>query len=282
MKLDLRAIQPIVERALREDIGYGDITTESIVKEHVAAKAVLIAKDPGVIAGLPVAEMAFRLIDERLALTRVIGEGEQIAAGQVLLEIEGPARSILTAERVALNFIQRMSGIATKTARLVDLIRYYNAKISDTRKTTPGLRVLEKYAVSVGGGKNHRFGLYDAVLIKDNHIAIAGGVKQAIMAVRHHIPHTMKVEVEVENLDQIDEALEVKADIIMLDNMNLEEMREAVDRIAGRAIVEASGNITEESIVDVAKTGVDYISIGALTHSVKALDISLDIQTTLA
>jgi nicotinate-nucleotide pyrophosphorylase (carboxylating) len=195
----------------------------------------------------------------------------------VLMEVSGSARSILIAERVALNFLQRLSGIATRTAKFVELVRYYNAKIVDTRKTTPGLRALEKYAVVVGGGRNHRFGLFDAVLIKDNHIEIAGGVKKAIMAARHQIPHTMRVEVEVETLEQIDEALEVKADIIMLDNMTPDVMREAVEKIAGKALIEASGGVTEETVVDIAKTGVDYISIGALTHSIRSLDISLDI-----
>jgi nicotinate-nucleotide pyrophosphorylase (carboxylating) len=268
-----------VRMALEEDLGtIGDITTNSIVPRDQKGKGVLLCKEPGVIAGLDVAEMAFRLIDPSLRITRQVKDGEHVAAGQVLMEVEGAARSILTAERVALNFLQRMSGIATRTAKFVEMVRYYNAKIVDTRKTTPGLRALEKYAVVVGGGRNHRFGLYDAVLIKDNHIEIAGGVKKAIMAARHQIPHTMKVEVEVESLEQIDEALEVKADIIMLDNMTPELMREAVEKIAGRALIEASGGVTEETIVDIAKTGVDYISIGALTHSIRSLDISLDIQ----
>jgi nicotinate-nucleotide pyrophosphorylase (carboxylating) len=277
MKLDLKIVEPIVRSALAEDIGFGDITTESVVEENQIGKASLVVKEPGVIAGLDVAACAFHLVDPKLTITYLAKDGETIAKGQAVMEVEGSARSILTAERVALNFLQRMSGIATKTARFVEQVRYYNAKITDTRKTTPGLRILEKYAVRVGGGRNHRFGLFDAVLIKDNHIEMAGGVKEAIMAARHHIPHTTKVEIEVETLEQIEEALEVKADIIMLDNMSLEMMREAVERIAGRAIVEASGGVTEENIVDIAKTGVDFISIGALTHSVKSLDISLDI-----
>lgn len=278
MKLDHRVIEPIVRSALLEDIGFGDITTQSVVAEDQLGKAHIVAKEPGVIAGLEVAETAFRLVDSTLTIAKLAKDGDAVAKGQSLMEINGSARSILMAERVALNFLQRLSGIATRTARIVELVRYYNAKISDTRKTTPGLRILEKYAVRVGGGRNHRFGLFDAVLIKDNHIAMAGGVKEAIMAARHQIPHTAKVEIEVETLEQIEEALEVKADIIMLDNMSCEMMREAVEMIAGRAIVEASGGVTEENIVDIAKTGVDYISVGALTHSVKALDISLDLE----
>ncbi|UOF91839.1 carboxylating nicotinate-nucleotide diphosphorylase [Fodinisporobacter ferrooxydans] len=278
MILEKRQITPIVQNALSEDVGYGDITTNSIVPKESTAKAVILTKEPGVIAGLEVAKTAFELIDPLLQMKTLVPEGEKLASGQVVMEIEGSARSILTAERVALNFLQRMSGIATKTLQFVEMIRYYNAKIVDTRKTTPGLRILEKYAVTVGGGRNHRFGLFDAVLIKDNHIAVAGGVREAIVAVRHKIPHTTRVEVEVEALEQIDEALEVKADIIMLDNMSTEQMHQAVEKIAGRAVVEASGGITEETLVEIAKTGVDYISVGALTHTIRSLDISLDIQ----
>lgn len=276
--LDTRVIERAVRLALDEDISFGDITTNSIVPPTQPGQGLLVTKEPGVVAGLDVAEMAFRLVDPTLEISKRVCEGEHVAAGQVIMEVHGSARSILTAERVALNFLQRMSGIATRTSKFVELVRYYNAKIVDTRKTTPGLRALEKYAVVVGGGRNHRFGLFDAVLIKDNHIEIAGGVKQAIMAARHQIPHTMRVEIEVETLEMIDEALEVKADIIMLDNMTPELMREAVEKIAGRALIEASGGVTEETIVDIAKTGVDYISIGALTHSIKSMDISLDIQ----
>jgi len=282
MGIDERVLERTVRMALQEDIGIGDITSNSIVPKETPGSGKLLCKEPGVIAGLDVAELAFRLVDPTLAVTRIVKDGDHVAAGQVVMEVEGSARSILTAERVALNFLQRLSGIATRTAKFVELVRYYNAKIVDTRKTTPGLRALEKYAVVVGGGRNHRFGLFDAVLIKDNHIEIAGGVKKAIMAARHQIPHTMKVEVEVENLEMIDEALEVKADIIMLDNMSPSQMEDAVEKIAGRALVEASGGVTEETIVDIAKTGVDFISIGALTHSIKSLDISLDIEAKQA
>ncbi|MFD2170245.1 carboxylating nicotinate-nucleotide diphosphorylase [Tumebacillus lipolyticus] len=277
MLLDERVIERAVRAALEEDIGSGDVTTNSIVPKDKEGHATLLAKEPGVIAGLEVAVRAFHQIDPTLEVNVLVKDGDAVATGTPLMEVAGSARSILIAERVALNFLQRLSGIATRTAKFVELVRYYNAKIVDTRKTTPGLRALEKYAVVVGGGRNHRFGLFDAVLIKDNHIEIAGGVKQAIMAARHQIPHTMRVEVEVESLEQIDEALEVKADIIMLDNMTPDTMREAVEKIAGRAMIEASGGVTEETIIDIAKTGVDYISIGALTHSIRALDISLDI-----
>lgn len=279
MKLDLRVIEPFIHRALQEDIGFGDITTNSIVTEDRQEKGVLITKEPGILAGLPVAEKVFNTLDPGLRLTARAKDGDAVAAGQAILEMEGSARSILTGERVALNFLQRLSGIATRTARFVELVRYYNAKIVDTRKTTPGLRLLEKYAVTVGGGRNHRFGLYDAVIIKGNHIRIAGGIKQAIMTARHQIPHTTKVEVEVESLEQIEEALEVKADIILLGNMHPETIREAVDLIAGRTLTEVAGGVTEDSIVDIAKTGVDYISVDAITTSVRNLDVTLELLT---
>jgi nicotinate-nucleotide pyrophosphorylase (carboxylating) len=279
MKLDLRAIKPAVFRALEEDIGFADITTSSIVPGEQTGKGVLFFKEPGILAGLQVAELVFVTLDPSLKTIPRAKDGEAVAAGQAVLEVEGSLQSILTAERVALNFLQRMSGIATRTARFVELVRYYNAKISDTRKTTPGMRPLEKYAITVGGGRNHRFGLFDAVVIKDNHIRIAGGIKEAIMKARHQIPHTTKVEVEVNSMERIEEALEVKADIILLDNMSPEAIREAVDLIAGRAITEVSGDVTEETIVDYAKTGVDYITVGALTSAARWLDISLELQT---
>lgn len=279
MKLDHRVIEPFILRALQEDIGFGDITTNSIVPYEQKAKGILVMKEPGILAGLPVAELVFKTLDPDVQLTARAKDGDAVAAGQAILEVKGSARSILTGERVALNFVQRLSGIATRTARFVELVRYYNAKITDTRKTTPGFRLMEKYAVMVGGGRNHRFGLYDAVVIKNNHIRIAGGIKQAIMTARHHIPHTTKVEVEVHSLEQIEEALEVKADIILLADMSPEAMREAVDLTAGRAITEASGDVTEETIVDIAKTGVDYITVDAITSAVRNLDISLELLT---
>ncbi|MDI3256791.1 MAG: carboxylating nicotinate-nucleotide diphosphorylase [Kyrpidia sp.] len=278
MDLDEREVREVVERALQEDVGHGDMTTRHVVPDGVRARGSFRAKGSGVIAGLPVARCVFKTLDDALEFRSLVREGESVGPGQVIALVEGPAAPILTGERVALNLLQRLSGIATKTAKFVELVRYYHARITDTRKTTPGLRALEKYAIRVGGGYNHRFGLFDAVLIKDNHIALAGGVKQAIMAVRRGVPHTMKIEVEVESFEQIEEALEVKADIIMLDNMTVEQMKEAVERINGRAVVEASGGVTEENVVDIAKTGVDYISVGALTHSAVALDISLDLE----
>ncbi|ATY83651.1 nicotinate-nucleotide diphosphorylase (carboxylating) [Kyrpidia spormannii] len=278
MELDKEEILEVVKRALREDVGHGDVTTRHVVPAGARARGTFRAKSSGVIAGLPVARQVFEILDPEVTFQESLREGESVGPGQIVAVVEGRASSILTGERVALNFLQRLSGIATKTAKFVESVRYYHARITDTRKTTPGLRALEKYAVRVGGGYNHRFGLFDAVLIKDNHIAVAGGVKQAIMAVRRGAPHTMKIEVEVETFEQIDEALEVKADIIMLDNMTVEQMKEAVERINGRAVVEASGGVTEENVVDIAKTGVDYISVGALTHSSTALDISLDLD----
>lgn len=279
MKLDLRAIKPVIIRALEEDIGFGDITTNSIIPADQTGKGILFVREPGILAGLQVVELVFQKLDPSLRTVPRTKDGEAVAAGQAILEVEGPIQSILTAERVALNFVQRLSGIATRTARFVELVRYYNAKIVDTRKTTPGMRTLEKYAITVGGARNHRFGLFDAVVIKDNHIRIAGGIKQAIMKARHQIPHTTKVEVEVNSMEQIEEALEVKADIILLANMSPETIREAVDLVAGRAITEVSGDVTEDTIVDFAKTGVDYIAVSALTSAARWLDISLELQT---
>lgn len=275
--MDKRIIEPIIRAALTEDVGIGDLTTTSIVSEGTEGHAVMIAQEGGMIAGLQVAELVFHSLDPHLYVQLAVKDGAAIGEGDIVLEVRGSARAILTAERVALNFLQRMSGVATRTARFVDMIRYYNAKIVDTRKTTPGLRYLEKYAVRVGGGRNHRFGLFDSVLIKKNHIELAGGIKEAIMAARHRIPHTSRVEIECESLAQVEEALEVKADIIMFDDLPVTLIEEAVELIAGRALTEASGLITEETIVDIAKTGVDYISIGALTQSIRALDLSLKI-----
>ncbi|NLW17896.1 MAG: carboxylating nicotinate-nucleotide diphosphorylase [Firmicutes bacterium] len=271
-------ILDLIKRALEEDIWTGDITTESIIPPERQAVARVWTKVDGVIAGLPLFKQVFLQIDPTLQVELLVEDGHVATAGTTLAHIRGSARSILQGERVALNFLQRLSGIATRTSRLADAIKFYQGRIVDTRKTTPGLRRLEKYAVRIGGGYNHRFGLYDAVLIKDNHIAVAGGIKEAITAVRSRIGHTTKIEVEVENLEQLSEALESRADIVMLDNMSVDMMKEAVKMAQGKAILEASGGITEDNITEVAKTGVDYISIGALTHSVNALDISLDIE----
>jgi len=271
-------VRDLVLRALQEDIGTGDITTDSIVAEDRQASARIWAKADGVVAGLPLLPIVFQSLDPSVQVELLATDGQAVTAGTTLARVQGSARAILTGERVALNFLQRLSGIATRTARLVEQIRFYNCRIVDTRKTAPGLRMLEKYAVAAGGGLNHRFGLYDAVLIKDNHIAIAGGVLEAVSAVRRRLGHTYKIEVEVENMEQLAQALESGVDIIMLDNMPPEMMKEAVRQIDGRALVEASGGITEETLQEVAKTGVDFISVGALTHDVKALDISLDVE----
>lgn len=272
------AIEETVRRALLEDIGPGDITTEATVPEGLQAAAIILAKEPGVICGHLLGETVFRLLDPQVRYERLVEEGADVPAGTVVARLTGPARSILTGERVCLNFMQRTSGIATTTRRLAERLKYYKAKLVETRKTVPGLRLLDKYAVRVGGAANHRFGLYDAVLIKDNHIAIAGGIRPAILAARKSLgSFTTKIEVEVEDLAGLEEALGAGADIIMLDNMDPETMRQAVERVAGRAVLEASGGINADNLEEVAKTGVDYISMGALTHSVKALDLSLDI-----
>lgn len=277
--MDIPQIQyePLVRAALAEDIGPGDITTTLCVLAGTRATATVLAKQPGVIAGMGIGELAFHLLDPDAQWQAHVNDGERVGEGRMpLATVIGDARALLTAERVALNFMQRLSGIATLTARYVALTAGTNARIVDTRKTTPGLRMLEKYAVRMGGGFNHRIGLYDAVLIKDNHIKAAGGITLAVRGARAQIPHTMKVEVEASTFAQVQEALEVGADIILLDNMDTETMRQAVVAIGGRAISEASGGLTELRVAEVAQTGVDILSIGALTHSAPALDISLD------
>jgi len=277
LELNPLIVQRIVRAALEEDIGTGDVTTEAIVPAGARAEAVILAKEDGVIAGLSVAEAAFRELDPEVRFTALCRDGDRVSRGQTVARVEGRARAILTAERVALNLLQRLSGIATVTARLCEKVRGTKARVVDTRKTTPGLRALEKYAVRAGGGANHRFGLYDAILIKDNHIALAGGVAAAVAAARDRAGHALKVEVEVESLEQLYEALGAGADIILLDNMDPATMRQAAERVGGRAVLEASGRITEATIAEVARTGVDIISVGALTHSVKALDLSLEV-----
>ncbi len=278
MDIDLRAIRDLLEMALREDIGTGDITSESVVPADAHAVGTIISKSYGIIAGLDVAAEIFRMLDPDVNFRKLVSDGEQVHSGQELATAEGSARSILTAERTVLNFLQRLSGIATMTSEYVRAASGYPAKIIDTRKTTPGWRVLEKYAVRVGGGHNHRFGLYDAVLIKENHIAVAGGVAEAVSRARERIPHTMKIEVEVETLDQVREAIESGADILMPDNMDVDAIAESVRLINGRAIVEASGGIRLKDIPAIAATGVDLISIGALTNAAPPLDISMYIQ----
>ncbi|HET6558333.1 MAG TPA: carboxylating nicotinate-nucleotide diphosphorylase [Prolixibacteraceae bacterium] len=274
----VKAAHALIELALNDDVGTGDITTDNIIPAGTKRKAKMIAKANGVVAGLPVAEMVFRKLDANLIWNEKVKEGDRIKKGDVLVEFEGTYRALLTGERTALNFLQRLSGIATMSAKYADEVKDFQTVILDTRKTMPGFNRLDKYAVKTGGASNHRHGLHDMAMIKDNHIEVAGSITAAVKAVRNNIDHGVKIEVETTTLEQVQEALDVKADIIMLDNMDNETMRKAVQLIAGRAKVEASGNMTFERLREVAATGVDYISIGALTHSVSALDISQRIE----
>lgn len=268
-------VKAIINMALEEDIGTGDITTETTIPQDKKANGKFIAKEDMIICGIDIAKYVFSLVDPSINFVPNFKDGDVVKKKDVIATVSGNARNVLTGERTALNLMQRMTGIATKTSQAVESIKGTNAKIADTRKTTPGLRVLEKYAVRTGGGTNHRFNLADGVLIKDNHIAVSGGIKNAVANARNSIPHTLKIEVEVETKEQLLEALEAKADIIMLDNMSNEQMKECVEITNGRALLEASGNMGEKDLLSVAKTGVDIISIGALTHTVKAADISL-------
>lgn len=272
-------VDEIIKRALQEDIGYRDITTDSLIPYEQQSVGVLYFKQEGIAAGVAIAQRVFEILDPNTRFEILKDDGEMIREGEEIARVTGRTRVLLTGERVALNFLQRMSGIATETFDLVDRVRHFPVTIVDTRKTTPGMRLLEKYAVRVGGGKNHRFGLFDGVVIKDNHIRVAGGIKEAIINVKQNIPHVVKIEIEVESLEQLRDALEAGADVIMLDNMDPEMMREAVRIADGKVILEASGGITRDSLVEVAKTGVDLISIGRLTHSAPAVDISFDILT---
>ena len=272
------ALDGILENALREDVGTGDITTLSTISPDRTVTGKYIAKESGVICGLDVVQRVFALLDPSIVLEARIQDGGAVQKGDIVAIVRGNARNVLTGERVGLNLLQHMSGVATQTARAVAAVAGTKAKIVDTRKATPGLRILDKYAVRAGGGGNHRFNLADGILIKDNHIVAAGGIANAVRAARENAPHVLKIEVEVENFAQLDEALSAGADIIMLDNMTIEDMRRAVKTVNGRALTEASGNMgdkTPEQLRVVAETGVDFISIGALTHSVRALDISL-------
>lgn len=274
-QLDWSRVDQIIENALREDIGEGDITTNLLFSDDIPCKAIILAKEEGVLAGLPIAERVFRKLDTGIICDEKKRDGEKIEPNQVLAQIFGSQRAILTGERVALNFIQRLSGIATLTSRFVKAVEGLSVKILDTRKTAPGLRILDKYAVSVGGGTNHRFGLYDGVLIKDNHIKFAGGISRAVRVIRERVAPGMKIEVEASTLDEVKEAIEAGADIIMVDNMNVEDIKKAVGLIDGRALIEASGGVTLENIRHIAETGIDFISVGLLTHSTRALDIAL-------
>ena len=270
-------IEPLVRMALLEDLGRaGDLTTDAIVPAAHRAATRLVARQPGVVAGLDLARLAFQLIDPAIEIRIERGDGAAVVPGDVIAAVSGPARGILTAERVALNLLCRLSGIATATAGVVAAIRDTRTDIVCTRKTTPGLRAVEKYAVRVGGGSNHRFGLDDAVLIKDNHVAIAGSVTEALKRAKAGVGHLVKIELEVDTLDQLREALEHGVDAVLLDNMNPETLTKAVAMVAGRAVTEASGRITPATAPLIAATGVDLISIGWLTHSVSVLDIGLD------
>ena len=268
-------IDRLIEQALLEDIHTGDITTKAVVPHKRPAEARLIAKEDMVVAGLLIAQRVFTRLDPAVLFVPLFSDGESAAKGALLATMRGDAAELLMGERVALNLLQRMCGIATLTSSFVAAVSGTKARIVDTRKTTPGLREIEKYAVRVGGGINHRTGLYDGVLIKENHIAAAGGITEAISRARAYIPHTLKIEIETETLSQVDEAVAAGADIIMLDNMSLDEMRSAVAAIAGRALVEASGGVNLDTVRAIAETGVDIISVGALTHSPRAMDISM-------
>jgi nicotinate-nucleotide pyrophosphorylase (carboxylating) len=276
----VHGIDAIIQLALAEDVGTGDITTNSTVPETATARGTFRAKANGVVSGLVATGKVFQTVDPGVRFAPKVKDGDAFSSGDVLATVEGPARSVLTGERVALNFLQRLSGVATATSRYVEAVRGTNARIIDTRKTTPGMRLLEKAAIRHGGGHNHRVGLSDGILIKDNHLAAIGGdsIRRSIEAAREAAPHTLKVEVEVTSLEQLDQALEARADVIMLDNMDPESMRQAVERVNGRALLEASGGITFESVRTVAETGVNLISVGALTHSAPAVDISLQFE----
>ncbi|MDQ0892864.1 carboxylating nicotinate-nucleotide diphosphorylase [Agromyces ramosus] len=278
---DAREIDRIVGAALDEDAPWGDLTSETLIPVRAAATAELVAREGGVLSGLEVFAAAFRLVDPAISIERLAGDGDHFVAGDVLARVSGPARGILRAERVGLNLVQRMSGIATLTARYVGATAGTPARIVDTRKTTPGLRSLERQAVRDGGGRNHRRSLSDAVMAKDNHLAVltAGGqdLAEALRAARERMPHTAHLEVEVDRIDQIEPVLAGGADTVMLDNFSVDELRAGVALIAGRAIVEASGGVSLETVAAIASTGVDVISVGALTHSVRSLDLGLDI-----
>ncbi len=273
-----RTVREIIERALAEDIGHGDITTEAAVDPEAEGKASVIAKQGFVLAGIEVFLEVFLALSPGVDFAVDHMDGDRIKKGETIAALSGPLAALLAGERVALNLLQRMSGIATLTARYVKAVEGTKVRILDTRKTTPGLRALEKYAVRVGGGYNHRFGLYDGALIKDNHIAAAGGIRKAVNAARKGIPHTLRIEVECEGMDDVKEALNAGADIIMLDNMDADSMRKAVRLINGRSLAEASGNMTLGRVRAVAWTGVDFISVGALTHSAPAVDISMKLK----
>jgi len=276
--LNQRMLDKIICNALEEDVFRGDLTSEMTIPEENMSRAIIKVKAPGIICGLEVVKRVFEIVDPSIVFIQVIEEGGQVEVGDIAAKLEGNTKSLLTGERTALNFLQRMSGIATLTRLFCDKTKGTKARIVDTRKTAPGLRLLDKYAVVCGGGTNHRYCLADGILIKDNHIKAAGGIKDALKAVKGKVPHTLKIEIETSTLSEVREAIEEGADIIMLDNMTVDEMKEAVRLINGKAIVEASGNVSIENVNQIAFAGVDVISIGALTHSVEAMDISMKIE----
>ncbi len=275
--MDKNLLHELIRNFLAEDIGRGDLTSESIFSEDQIGSARLVAREHFVVAGAgAVAAEVFRVQNPAIVIIDPVEDGKKVRPGDVVLAVRGPVVDLLKAERVALNLLQRLSGIATLTARFVECVKDSPARIVDTRKTTPGLRLLEKYAVRAGGGTNHRFNLADGVLIKDNHIAACGSITGAVTKVRGRVPHTLRIEVETETMSQVEECLACRVDIIMLDNMSVEEMKRAVERIAGRALVEASGGVNLDTVAGIARTGVDLISIGALTHSAPSCDIGMD------
>jgi nicotinate-nucleotide pyrophosphorylase (carboxylating) len=279
--LDPSTVKEIIAYALREDLGSGDITTNAIFGESSRSKGAIVAKEEGIVAGLPIAKEVFAQLSTDVEWKEFKRDGERTKKGEVLVELSGPTRTILSGERVALNFIQRMSGIATITERFVSAVSGFKAQILDTRKTAPGLRPLDKYAVRAGGGRNHRIGLFDGILIKDNHIRLAGGIVEAVQLLRKNLDparlRDLKIEVEAGNLTEVREAIEAGADIILLDNMSLNDIRRSVALIGGRALVEVSGGVTLDNVRNIAEAGADFISVGLLTHSPKALDVSLEI-----
>lgn len=277
MKLPYFYIDKIIETALSEDINYIDVATDYLLDENETVTAKFIAKADGVISGIDVALRVFELLDKNVTYKKYKNDGDSVAKGDLIAEFTGKTTALLKGERTALNILQHMSGIATATAKCVKLVEGTNTKICETRKTLPGLRPLQKYAVTCGGGRNHRYNLSDMAMLKDNHVDAYGGIIPAVNKLREKVGHAVKIEVEVRNFDELDDALKAGADIIMLDNMDIPTMAKAVEIAKGKAILEASGGITDETIGEVAKTGVDYISVGALTHSVKALDISMRI-----
>lgn len=279
--LPMSQVGRIVEHALAEDLGRGDLTTALTVERGTYAVATLVAKDNGIVSGMGVAQMVFAQLEDHAAWDSRVRDGEAVTRGESLATVRGPATHILSGERVALNLIQRMSGIATLTKTFVDAVGHTNTRIVDTRKTAPGLRILDKYAVVCGGGHNHRRGLDDGILIKDNHISACGGIGQAVTRARDGAPQGLKIEVEVEQIDQIEKAIEAGAEVLLLDNMDTGALARAVSLVAGRVETEASGGVSLTTVTSVAQSGVDYISVGALTHSVHALDISLELRLML-